>query len=288
MKAKVEVRENQLQVIVKESGLDSTKAKYILEKFQDYFAIADEWTIKARTIKVTNESQVIDMEMARVGRLFLKEKRCAIETVRKELKEQALREGKAIDGIANVLKALIVPIEEYLEHQEKFVEIQEEAKREAKRLEIEARMAEEERIALEKAAAEQKRLRLENERLKKEAEARECKIMAERKEQEKLLAVERAKADSLAERVAIEVRQEREKIELAAKVEREKRDKELAKERAKVEGERKEAEEKTRKEKEKQQTKLEAERKEKLRLEELLKNQITCPKCGHKFQLNKK
>jgi hypothetical protein len=39
------------------------------------------------------------------------------------LKEQALREGKAVDGIANVLKALIVPLEEHLDKQERFVEI---------------------------------------------------------------------------------------------------------------------------------------------------------------------
>src|SRR3990167_11427401 len=103
--------ENQLQVIVKESGLEPTKAKYILEQFSNYFDLADEWTKKAKTIIVTSENQEADMAIARVGRLFLREKRIAIENSRKSLKEQALREGKAIDGIANVLKALIVPIE---------------------------------------------------------------------------------------------------------------------------------------------------------------------------------
>ena len=122
----VEIVENQLQVIVKDSGLEPTKAKFILDNFQNYFEVADEWTKKAKSILVTNENQTADMEMARVGRLFLREKRIAIEKVRKELKEQALREGKAIDGIANVLKALIVPIEEYLEQQEKLVEIKKE------------------------------------------------------------------------------------------------------------------------------------------------------------------
>lgn len=35
--------ENQLEVIVKESQLEATKAKFILDKFQDYFEIAAEW-----------------------------------------------------------------------------------------------------------------------------------------------------------------------------------------------------------------------------------------------------
>ena len=77
------------------------------------------------------------MKLARVGRLFLMKKRTAIETVRKELKEQALREGKAIDGIANVLKALIIPIEEYLKKQEDFVVLKEAARIEAERAEEE-------------------------------------------------------------------------------------------------------------------------------------------------------
>src|SRR4030043_2249062 len=127
--------DNQLQTIVQSSGLDKIKADFILQQFQDYFKIAGEWDLKAKSIVVTDESQTTDMEMARVGRLFLKEKRVAIEKARKSLKEQALREGKAIDGIANVLKALIVPIEEYLDKQEHFVEIK--AAEEAERIRIE-------------------------------------------------------------------------------------------------------------------------------------------------------
>jgi colicin import membrane protein len=282
--------ENQLQVIVKESGLEPTKARYILEQFQDYFQIASEWEIKAKALIVTNEKQTAEMEMARTGRLFLKEKRIAVEKARKELKEQSLREGKAIDGIANVLKALIVPIEEHLERQEKFIEIKEEAKR----LEIEARIAEEERIAQEKAAAEQERLRVENEKLKAEALKKEKALMAERKKQEAILAEERAKAEAGRKAIEEKARFEREKqakmlAEQKAKSDKEKAEQEriMAVERAKVEAEKKKAAEKARKEQELAQAKLDAECKEKERLEEMLKNQVTCPKCGHKFQPNK-
>jgi len=259
-------KENQLQVIVKESGLEPTKGKLMLEKFQDYFEIASEWEKKAKTLIVTNATQTAEMEMARTGRLFLREKRIAVEKVRKELKEQALREGKAIDGIANVLKALIVPIEEYLDQQEHFVEKQEEAKREAHRLEIEKHI-EEEHIAKEKADAEAlEKARIENERLKKDAKKREEKAAEERKKQDAKLAKERAKREV-----------ERKKAEAERKAIEEKTQKE-----------RKEIEEKARKEQEAQRAKADRERKEKERLANLLKNQITCPKCGHKFQRNGK
>ena len=112
---------NQLLALVRESGLVEAKAKILLENFSNYFEIAADWEKKAKMIVVTDISQLADMKMARTGRLFLREKRIAIEKTRKQLKEQSLREGKAIDGIANVLKALIIPTEEYLERQEKFV-----------------------------------------------------------------------------------------------------------------------------------------------------------------------
>jgi DNA-directed RNA polymerase subunit RPC12/RpoP len=132
--------ENQLQVIVQTSGLDQTKADYILTQFTDYFKIAAEWETKAKSIIVTNENQTVDMQIARVGRLFLREQRIKVEKARKTLKEQALREGKAIDGIANVLKALIEPIEEYLEKQEKFIEIKAAEKAEQERIENERKV----------------------------------------------------------------------------------------------------------------------------------------------------
>lgn len=217
---------NQLEIIVKESGLEQTKASFILTQFQDYFKIAAEWEQKAKTIVITEDSQTAEMKMARAGRLFLREKRLAVEEARKNLKEQSLREGKAIDGIANVLKALIVPIEEYLDNQEHFVENKRAVEAEAARVE-----------AVKKAEAlERERIQKENEQLKAEAIKRE-------KEQAAALAAERAKAE--AERNAIEEknRLEREKEAKArAKVEAELKAKAEA-ERAALEAQRKAEEE---------------------------------------------
>lgn len=173
--------ENKLELIVKESGLDQSKSDILLQNFKDYFEIAGEWEKKAKMLIVTNEKQVAEMKMAREGRLFLRDKRIAIENSRKNLKEQSLREGKAIDGIANVLKALIIPIEEYLDQQEHFVEIRQ--AKEAELLKIEAeKKAEKERQAQEEAdRKEQERIRLENIKLQKEAVAREAKMIEEQK-----------------------------------------------------------------------------------------------------------
>jgi len=283
---------NQLQVLVDESQLDTTKAKVLLDKFSNYFDIASEWEQKAKSIVVTDESQTADMEMARVGRLFLREKRISVEKTRKELKEQSLREGKAIDGIANVLKAVIVPIEEYLEKQEKFIELKAEAEREAKRQEIERRM-EEERLAEEKAKAEEeKRIRAENERLRAEVIEREKAAEIERRKQAEIL----AKAEAA-----------RKAIEDKARKQKEAADKKLRLEREAAAQKHREADEQARKEREAIESKARAEREaaqkkqreleeaarkeraaaelERKRLEEQLANQIKCPHCGKTFSL---
>jgi hypothetical protein len=262
----------ELAVIVKDSGLEPAKAQVLLDNFSDYFQLAAEWEQKARVLVVTDERQVAEMKMAREGRLFLREKRIAIENTRKKLKEQSLRESKAIDGIANVLKALIIPIEEYLDIQEHFIEKKKAAEEEARRLEAEKLLREkEERERLEREA-EERRILEENEKLRKEAEGREAAIAKERAK------VERAK------RAAEEkARKEREAIEAKAKAEREAEriahEKQLADERKKAAADaervRKEAEAKAKKEREEYEAKIAEERR--------LASMVTCPKCGYIF-----
>ena len=205
--------ENQLEVIVKESGLSETKAQIILKKFQDYFMEAARWELKAKTIFVVDAKQTDDMAEARKGRLFLRAKRIDVENTRKELKEECLREGKAIDGIANVLKALIIPVEEYLDRQEKFIEIKAAERAEEARL-LGEKIMEEQRIEKERVEAQrQVELMKENERLKKEAEEREKQIKAEREAQEKIQKERESKLKKEAEeKIKIE-REAKEKLE---------------------------------------------------------------------------
>jgi len=279
--------ENQLSVIVRESGLDETKAKTLLDKFSDYFNIAADWEKKAKTISVTKADQKVDMQMARTGRLFLAKKRIDIENARKQLKEQSLREGKAIDGIANVLKALIVPIEEYLDQQEHFIEIQAAKAAELARIEAEAK-AEADRIAEEKRIAEeQERIRQDNIRLQKEALEREQQMKAEREKAEKAMKEEQAKAE--AERFKQEqilatqkakAEAEQKAIREKAEAERRKQEKALADQKAAAEAKQRAIEEQAKAEREK----AEAERKH---LEAELASMIECPKCHHKFKVER-
>jgi len=276
--------ENQLQVIVKDSGLDETKARFILENFQNYFEIASEWTKKAQTIIVKSADQKADMAMARVGRLFLREKRIDIEKARKNLKEQALREGKAIDGIANVLKALIIPIEEYLDGQERFVEIMEAKEAEIKRIELETKI-EADRIAKEKADKEElERLRIETEVKKRELEEKEKalqaekdKAEAERKAHEEALAKEKRESEARA-------KAEKDKAEAERKAHEEALAKEKRESEARAKAEKDKAEAETKKQNEITRKKIEKEQHEKEELQRKLDGLIKCPKCGHEFK----
>jgi len=271
-----EVKESQVEVIARKSGLEKSKAQQILDKFKGFFQIAADWEERIKVIQVTDASQVEDMKLARTARLVLKETRIAAEATRYNLKENHLREGQVIDGIAKTLKGLLIPMETHLKNQEDFIKIQEEKKVEAHRISVEKRM-EEERLALEKATMEkeeaerQDRIRIqkeeldrkeaENERLRKEAEVLQKRMLAERKE-----------AQDKRNALAVKEKKKREAVEEEARIEREKMAEER-RENAKKQQEAVEKEHKARAEAERQ-------RREKERLEKL---KTTCPECGATF-----
>lgn len=117
---------NELATIVKDSGLSQeSKVEELMKSFTGYFDSARKLADGAKDIVVTDESQSDLMVEARTKRIELKNLRGEVEKRRKELKEQSLREGRAIDGVSNVIKALIVPVEQHLEKQEKYAEVKE-------------------------------------------------------------------------------------------------------------------------------------------------------------------
>lgn len=213
---------NELQVLVQSSGLEQTKAQFMLEQFTDHYKMAAEWAKKAKSIIVTNETQTVNMQMARTGRLFLRAKRIEIENARKALKEQSLREGKAIDLIANFLKDLITPTEEHLDRQEHFIEYKKKAEDERILAEAHAK-AEEDRIEKEKLDQEErKKLEIENEKMRKEARKKEEALAIERHKSEEARLFEEAKHRTEQEKLRKESeaklskeRAEREKAEAA-------------------------------------------------------------------------
>lgn len=257
--------DNQLLVITNQAGLAEEKSKQLLSSFGNLFNDARQTVKFAKDIVVTDISQVEEMRKARETRLELKNIRVQVEKTRKQLKEQAVRENKAIDGISNVIKALIVPAEEYLENQEKFaerLETERKAKVEAERISQLSKFVEgAENYSLHPDLMSQETFSklLENSKLASEAR----KKAEEEAEKERLAKIE-------ADRVEQErIRQENIKL----KAEADKREKELAIEREKIAKENKARETKLAKERAEQQKKLEAEQKKQTALQNELRLQ---------------
>ena len=121
METKVEEK-NELVVLIEGSNVEESTLASLKEAFLPFYTQAKEWEGKAKQLTVTSVDQVTEMKMAKVARLQIKSIRTDVEKRRKEMKEDSLRKGKAIDAVANMLKGLLEPIEEHLEEQEKFAE----------------------------------------------------------------------------------------------------------------------------------------------------------------------
>lgn len=222
-----ETTTNPLALQIVEAKLPAADAATIETTFLPFFTQAREWKSKAEALVVNSPDEKEKMKEARKARLILKDIRVNVEKRRKELKEDSLRKGKTIDAVANIIKGIIEPIEDHLDRQEKFVELQEQQRKQELRERRSAELialnvditiyanlgempeegyqkllessrntfnltkeaavkAEAERVAKEKADAEEReRIRLENERLKKEAEAKEAEARKEREAKEK-------------------------------------------------------------------------------------------------------
>ena len=254
-------RQDELKAIVAESALAELDANALVEDFSGAVNLAAEWESRAKTIVVTDESQIVEMQQAREARLELRDKRIAVVKQHKEMKDSSLRRGQALDKVKRFVLGLIEPIEAYLDAQEHFVENKRKAEDEARRIEGERLVRLQEEAAAKAKAEEDRLVREENARLKAEADEKEKAHRAEMQ----LIAEEQARKDATAREVAreaahsaaIEARKEAEaKARIAAakaKVEREEAAKEAAA----------------------RETALQ----EELRLARM----VTCPKCGHVF-----
>lgn len=121
--------QQELQVIVQQNALQPETAKSLQASFAPLFQQARDVIDKSRGIVVTDAKQKLEMKMAKACRLELKALRVTGEKTRKELKEESLRKGKAIDGFNAILVHLISTEENRLQAQEDFVERQEEQRR---------------------------------------------------------------------------------------------------------------------------------------------------------------
>ena len=131
-----EIVRNELAVILDEQGVSPENQKTLVEAFGGPFTeVGDilenfdrdektgELIVGDKAIKVTSVDQREDMLKAKEQRLALKRARTTVENKRKELKEESLKTGRAIDAVARFVKTTIEPAEKYLETQEKFAEL---------------------------------------------------------------------------------------------------------------------------------------------------------------------
>jgi hypothetical protein len=116
--------DNALAIEIRKEDLPESEALVLQNAFMPFFQQAENMKEKALSINVTSVDQVDEIKRAREMRLTLKNIRVDCEKVRKAHKEESLRKGKAIDGLANIIKYIITPLEEHLDNQEKFVERQ--------------------------------------------------------------------------------------------------------------------------------------------------------------------
>ena len=200
------------------------------------------------------------MQQAREGRLILKDLRCEAERLRKALKEDSLQKGRAIDGIANLVKGIIEPIEDHLQAQEDYAKIKEAERRSALKItrvniltplgvtvefyNLED-MSEE---AFEALVAQSQRQILERQEAERKAIAeRETREQAEREEQERQrienerLKKEAAELEAKRKAEAEEARKREQELADQLRKQREEEARKLAEIEAKAKAEREEA-----------------------------------------------
>jgi len=121
-----EVIGQQLAEVESKTGVNEDEALALRGQFADHYnSIVD---LRGKVSMITDVEDPVQQKLAREIRLGLKDVRCNVERIRKTMKEESLRRGKAIDGFANVLKYLCEPVEEKLLDIEQYAERQEAAR----------------------------------------------------------------------------------------------------------------------------------------------------------------
>jgi hypothetical protein len=242
------------ELIVVAHNLPENRVQSLLDSYAEPYKKAKEVIKEAKGIVVTSADQIEEMKKARKVRLQLRDIRVHAENTRKTLKEDSLREGKAIDGMYNIIEALIKPVEKYLEDQEKFAEIQRQKeleKEHERRVELLTPYVPD--ITVYSLSPQVMSNETFNNLLESSKKAFQAQKEAEKRAEEERIAAEKAK-----EKENERIRKENEKLRVKLEKEREKKEAEARKA--------EEAERKLRQEKEAQEAKKRAEEEEKRKL----------------------
>lgn len=139
-KQQTPVHTAELVQVIETSGLEPTTATNLQKSFLPFFEQLDGMEAAARAIVVTDEQDTETMTKAREARLQIRKIRIDADKKRKDLKENSIREGRAIQGVYNIIEFVVVPLEQHLQEQEDYAHVQQvkrmEAARESRKAEI--------------------------------------------------------------------------------------------------------------------------------------------------------
>jgi DNA repair exonuclease SbcCD ATPase subunit len=116
----------EIENVVAVSQVEPQTQLLLKQKFAPLFAKFKEWEKMAKTIKVTDISQVDDMKKSKIAAKQVASIRIEADKVRKALKEDSNRYGKAVQSVYNMIEEAITPVEDYLNEQANFLKIQQE------------------------------------------------------------------------------------------------------------------------------------------------------------------
>jgi hypothetical protein len=108
-------------VMVFETELNEAERVGLATTFNEFEVGITDLLKQAASIEVASIEDKEAMKLARSTRLALRQVRIDVEKTRKELKAESLLKGKAIDGMANIIKYKIEPVERDLQEKEDFV-----------------------------------------------------------------------------------------------------------------------------------------------------------------------
>lgn len=117
-----------VETVVRENGLALAPTHPIIVTFMPLCEQVRAFADQAQRINVTDATQINEMEKARDVRLSIRKVRIAAEKARKDFKEESLRTGRAIDGIAKLVSTVAEPAESRLQDMEDFAKRAEEAR----------------------------------------------------------------------------------------------------------------------------------------------------------------
>jgi hypothetical protein len=111
----------ELEIVTDAQGITGDESLALTAHFAPFYAQAEEWRAKVAT--------VTEPKVARASRLVLKGIRIEAKNTHEKLKERYLKTGRAIDGLFNVIKEHVEPLEKQLLEIETAAERAEEARK---------------------------------------------------------------------------------------------------------------------------------------------------------------